>query len=82
MNSHALAQPRLTFSKDIAPIVFARCASCHRPGEIGPFSLLSYTDVRQRLAQIADVTSRRLMPPWKPERGQTRRRDRPACAGA
>ena len=69
MDSRVLAQPRLTFSKDVAPIVFARCASCHRPGEIGPFSLLSYAEVKQRLAQIADVTSRRIMPPWKPERG-------------
>ena len=64
---------RLTFTKDIAPIVFARCAPCHRPGEIGPFSLLSYRDVSQRLSQIADVTARRVMPPWKPE---------PAAAGA
>src|SRR5262245_51014813 len=69
LESPAAAQPRPTFSKDIAPIVFARCAGCHRPGEIGPFSLLSYADVRQRLTQIADVTSRRIMPPWKPERG-------------
>jgi tetratricopeptide (TPR) repeat protein len=62
------AQPAsLTFNKDIAPIMFARCAPCHRPGEIGPFSLLSYNDVRQRLSQIRDVTARRLMPPWKPD---------------
>ena len=62
------AQARPTFSRDIAPIVFAHCAPCHRPGEIGPFSLLTYRDVRQRLSQIADVTARRVMPPWKPER--------------
>src|SRR5687767_6804706 len=61
------AQPPLTFTKDVAPIVIARCAPCHRPGEIGPFSLLSYRDVTQRLSQIADVTARRVMPPWKPE---------------
>ena len=62
----AAAADKPTFSKDIAPIVFERCASCHRPGEIGPFSLLSYSDVRQHLTQIADVTRRRVMPPWKP----------------
>ena len=62
----AAAADKPTFSKDIAPIVFERCASCHRPGEIGPFSLLSYGDVRQHLTQIADVTRRRVMPPWKP----------------
>src|SRR5436190_806238 len=68
--SPAAAQPRLTFNKDIAPIVWTRCASCHRPGEIGPFSLLTFEDVRRRAAQIAAVTSRRIMPPWKPEAGK------------
>jgi tetratricopeptide (TPR) repeat protein len=63
------AQPRLTFTKDIAPIVWNRCASCHRPGEIGPFSLITYDDVRRHATQIADVTARRLMPPWKPVAG-------------
>jgi tetratricopeptide (TPR) repeat protein len=58
---------RPTFTKDIAPIVWTRCATCHRPGEIGPFSLLTYDDVKRRATQIASVTSRRLMPPWKPE---------------
>src|SRR5215510_5680114 len=66
-SSDAIAQPALTFNKDVAPIVFARCASCHRPGEIGPFNLTSYNDVKQRVTQIADVTARRVMPPWKPE---------------
>src|SRR5204862_6808517 len=64
------AQPRLTFHKDIAPIVWHRCATCHRPGEVGPFSLLTYDDVKARAAQIAAVTARRIMPPWKPEPGK------------
>ena len=64
------AQPRLTFTRDIAPIIWSRCASCHRPGEIGPFSLLTYDDVRRRAAQIAAVTARRIMPPWKPVAGK------------
>ena len=68
--SLADAQPRLTFTKDIAPIVWSRCASCHRPGEIGPFSLITYEDVRRRAAQIATVTARRIMPPWKPVEGK------------
>jgi tetratricopeptide (TPR) repeat protein len=62
----ARAAGKPTFSKNIAPIMYERCASCHRPGEIGPFSLLSYSDVRQHLTQIADATRRRVMPPWKP----------------
>jgi len=63
--SSAQAADSVTFSKDIAPIVFQHCASCHRPGEIGPFSLLTYRDARQRMTLIADTTARRVMPPWK-----------------
>lgn len=66
-------QPRpagsLTFTKDIAPIVFNNCASCHRPGEVAPFSLLSYQDVKKRASQIAHVTESRFMPPWKADKG-------------
>jgi tetratricopeptide (TPR) repeat protein len=65
----AAAQSHLTFDKDIAPIVWRRCATCHRAGEIGPFSLVTYDDVKRRATQIAAVTSRRVMPPWKPEPG-------------
>jgi tetratricopeptide (TPR) repeat protein len=68
--STATAQPRLTFTKDVAAIVWSRCATCHRPGEIGPFNLLTYDDVKRRATQIAAVTRRRVMPPWKPEPGK------------
>jgi tetratricopeptide (TPR) repeat protein len=61
------AEAEITFSKDIAPIIFSRCAVCHRPGEVAPFSLLSYGDVSKRARQIAEVTRRRYMPPWLPE---------------
>src|SRR5205823_10119217 len=66
----ATAEPRLTFTKDIAPIVWARCATCHRPGEIGPFSLITYDDLKRRATLIGDVTARRVMPPWKPLPGK------------
>jgi tetratricopeptide (TPR) repeat protein len=56
----------VTFNRDVAPIVFANCVTCHRPGEAAPFSLLTYDDVRKRAKQIADVTRRRFMPPWLP----------------
>jgi tetratricopeptide (TPR) repeat protein len=65
-----LAQAQPTFTRDIAPIIWRRCASCHRPGEIGPFSLITYDDVRRHATQIADVTARRIMPPWKPIAGK------------
>jgi tetratricopeptide (TPR) repeat protein len=59
-----------TFTKDIAPLVWSRCAGCHRPGEIGPFSLVTYDDVKRHASQIAGVTARGIMPPWKPEPGK------------
>ena len=59
----------VTFTRDVAPIVFASCASCHRPGGPGPFSLTTYDEVRRRATQIVDVTRRRFMPPWKVEPG-------------
>jgi tetratricopeptide (TPR) repeat protein len=63
----ARAAEPVTFNKDIAPIVFEHCTSCHRPGEVAPFGLETYRDVRQRMTLVADVTKRRTMPPWKPE---------------
>ncbi|HEY7285939.1 MAG TPA: tetratricopeptide repeat protein [Vicinamibacterales bacterium] len=66
----ARAQPRVTFNKDIAPIVWSRCAPCHRPGAVAPFSLTTYDEVNRRVTLIRDVTARRLMPPWKPEPGK------------
>ena len=58
-----------TFTRDIAPIVFEQCASCHRPGGTAPFSLLTYADVRLHARQVAEATRRRYMPPWKPIAG-------------
>lgn len=57
----------ITFARDIAPIVFTHCASCHSPEASAPFSLLSYDDVKSRAGQIADVVQRRVMPPWLPD---------------
>jgi len=59
----------LTFNKDVAPIIFNKCATCHRPGESAPFDLLSYEDVRKHAKQIALVTESRYMPPWLPDPG-------------
>src|SRR5579863_5230605 len=57
---------QVTFTRDIAPIIFRSCAPCHRPGEAAPFSLLSYTDAKTHAHQIAAVTERHIMPPWLP----------------
>jgi len=57
----------ITFTKDVAPIVFKQCSICHRPGQSGPFALMSYADVKKRAKEIAAVTLKRVMPPWLPE---------------
>ncbi|CAN5490876.1 hypothetical protein BH23VER1_BH23VER1_25220 [soil metagenome] len=58
-----------TFARDIAPIVFAHCTPCHRPGQVTPFPFLTYEDVRKRSRQIAEVTASGYMPPWLPVEG-------------
>ena len=59
----------VTYAEHIAPILNANCVSCHRPGQIGPFALLTYTDALRHAGTIGAVTQSRYMPPWKPERG-------------
>src|SRR5437899_7330000 len=58
-----------TFNKDIAPILYQNCATCHRPGEVAPFPLLTYQDAAKRAKLISTVTGKRYMPPWKAEPG-------------
>jgi hypothetical protein len=58
-----------TFNKDIAPILYENCAACHRPGQVAPFSLLTYQDAAKRARLIASVTQSRYMPPWKADPG-------------
>ena len=48
-----------TFNKDVAPILFANCTSCHRPGDIAPMSLLTYKDARPWAKAIATQGRRR-----------------------
>lgn len=61
------ATQQATFNREIAPILFRYCAPCHRPGEAGPFPLLTYADAKARARQITAVVSKRFMPPWLPE---------------
>ena len=64
----AAAQTSVTFSRDIAPILYTNCAPCHHPGGAGPFPLLSYGSAKARARQIATVTRTHFMPPWLPDR--------------
>ncbi|MCA1686445.1 MAG: cytochrome c, partial [Planctomycetia bacterium] len=54
----------VTYAGDVAAIVQNRCQACHRPGEVGPFPLLSYDDARGHAAMIREVVDDRRMPPW------------------
>lgn len=58
-----------TFTRDVAPIIFDRCAVCHRTGGAAPSTFLNYRDVKRRAEQIVKVTQSRYMPPWLPEPG-------------
>jgi len=62
----ALAQtpPAPTFSKDVAPIFFENCTTCHRPAEIAPMSLLTYKDTRPWARSIVNAVKSGTMPPW------------------
>ena len=53
-----------TFSKDVAPLFFSKCAACHRPGEVAPMSLLTYDDARPWAKSIARAVRSGDMPPW------------------
>ena len=59
------ANDSVTFTENVAPIVFAKCASCHRPGEAAPFPLTTYAEVKRRGTLIAKAVTSRAMPPWK-----------------
>lgn len=56
---------KLTYARDVAGIIEKNCAVCHHAGEVAPFPLVTYQDVKKRAKQIAIVTSSRFMPPWK-----------------
>ena len=54
----------VTYSKDVAPILFNRCSGCHRPGDIAPMSLLSYKETRPWAKAIRGAVVKGTMPPW------------------
>jgi hypothetical protein len=58
------AEPAPTYSKDVAPIIYARCAECHRPTMFAPMSLMTYEDARPWARSIKQKVTARQMPPW------------------
>jgi hypothetical protein len=67
VNMDSVAQP--TYAEDIAPIIYNNCTTCHREGEIAPFPLTSFEEVRSRSSQVKYVTEIGYMPPWKADPG-------------
>src|SRR5688572_25671600 len=65
--SHAQApQARTvpTFARDVAPVLYANCVSCHRAGEIAPMSLITYAEARPWARAISRRVTDGSMPPW------------------
>src|SRR5436305_7762844 len=60
------ASSKPTYYRDVAPILDAKCASCHRLGGIAPSSLTTAADARAHAAGIVQLTKAGLMPPWMP----------------
>ena len=58
-----------TYHRDVAPILRQSCQPCHRPGQSGPFSLLTYTQAAKRAEDLASVVESKQMPPWPPVSG-------------
>jgi mono/diheme cytochrome c family protein len=69
------AEPTVTFTKDIAPLVFANCSACHRTGEVAPFPLTTYAEVRKKAETIATALTDKVMPPWRADEGTERFHD-------
>jgi hypothetical protein len=57
-----------TFTKDVAPIIQKHCLICHRKGQVAPFGMETYEQVRKRASDISSVVEDRVMPPWKAAR--------------
>jgi mono/diheme cytochrome c family protein len=64
----AAAQTSVTYHRDVADMLQERCQSCHRPGEIGPMPLRSYSEVRPWAKSIQQAVVSRKMPPWNADR--------------
>ena len=67
---------KITYHRDVLPILQGRCQDCHRPGDVGPFSLMNYKQAVAHGSQIKDYTQSRRMPPWKAVGGPAYQHDR------
>ncbi|HEY9227234.1 MAG TPA: cytochrome c, partial [Gemmatimonadaceae bacterium] len=56
-----------TFAENVAPILYENCAVCHRPGGLGPFSVLDYESTKANVDEMRDRVALKQMPPWHAE---------------
>ena len=68
-NRPKFSAKRIVFTKDIAPLLYKNCTSCHRSGQVAPFPLLTFEDARKHSKEIVALTQNRQMPPWKAKHG-------------
>lgn len=62
-------EDKVTWARDVAPVVYRNCTACHHEGGSAPFSLMTYRDAQRWGTTMQDVTQSRYMPPWLPEPG-------------
>jgi hypothetical protein len=60
---------KVTYAEHVAPILNSRCAPCHHPGAVGPFSLVGFENAKKHSATVANAAGERRMPPWKAVHG-------------
>ena len=65
----AAAATPITFNKDVLPVLQKNCQGCHRPGEMAPMSLLTYSDARPWAKAMKQAVATKKMPPWFAEKG-------------
>ncbi len=69
LNTDSISLPNeITFNEHVVQIIYTKCAGCHREGESGPFSLLTYDQVYKKKKTIVKVISNGSMPPWPADR--------------
>ncbi len=64
-----VAQGKVTYHRDIAPIIQEKCQACHRSGEVAPFTLTSFNDAVRWKDLLVEVVEKKQMPPWLPSGG-------------
>lgn len=64
-----------SYSKEVSRIMQVKCQRCHRQGDIAPFTLSNYQEVKERIEMIGEAVEERKMPPWKPVPGHGEFRD-------